>query len=151
MKRTPPVQETATSLQGEAMLTVPAGDFTIIAEDTTSDQHLRRSIPVPPVRASSQTIELTDANALKATPTTIASPAAQMSYPKAGNLSATERAEYNLRYGSRLLKSWTSIALLHEALPIGADLKVVDSPLGFGFQILASSTSVFNTLRMTTT
>jgi hypothetical protein len=149
MKRTPPVQETATSLQSEAMLTVPAGDFTIIAEDTTSDQHLRWSIPVPPVRASSQTIELTDANALRATPTTIASPAAQMSYPKAGNLSATERAEYDLRYGSRLLKSWTSTAALHEAIPAGDDLKVLDSPLGFGFQLQASSTSVFNTLRMT--
>lgn len=149
MKRTPPVQETATSLQGEAVLTVPTGNFTIIAEDTTTDQHLRWSIPVPPVRASSQAIELTDANALKATPTTIASPAAQVSYPKAGNLSATEREEYNLRYGSRLLKSWTSTALLHDAIPAGDDLEVVDSPLGFGFQLQASSTSVFNTLRMT--
>jgi hypothetical protein len=149
MKRTPPVQETATSLQGEAVLTVPAGDFTIIAEDTTTDQHLRWSIPVPHVRVPSQTIELTDANALRATPATIASPAAQMRFPKAGNLSATERADYSLRYGSRLLKSWTSIAVPHEAIPIGDDLKVVDSPLGFGFQLNASSTSVFNTLRMT--
>jgi hypothetical protein len=149
MKRTPPVQEATTSLQGEALLTVPAGDFTIIAEDTTTDQHLRWSIPVPSVHESSQTIELTDANALKATPTTIASPAAQVSYPKAADLSATERAEYNLRYGSRLLKSWASIALLHDAIPAGDDLDLLDSPLGFGFQIQAASTSVFNTLRMT--
>jgi hypothetical protein len=149
IKRTPPVQETATSLQGEALLTVPAGNFTIIAEDTTTDQHLRWSIPVPSVHESFQTIELTDANALKATPTTIASPAARMSYPKASDLSATERAEYNLRYGSRLLKSWASIALLHDAIPSGDDLDLLDSPLGFGFQIQASSTSVFNTLRMT--
>jgi hypothetical protein len=96
-----------------------------------------------------QTIELTDANALKATPTTIASPAAQIDFPKAGNLSATEHAEYNLRYGSRLLKSWTTTAVLHEAIQTGDDLEIVDSPLGFGFQLEAPSTNVFNTLRMT--
>jgi len=149
MKRTPPVQEAATSLQGEAMLTVPAGDFTIIAEDTTTDQHLRWRVPVPRVRASPETIELTDANALKAAPAAIAGPALQMSFPKAENLSPTERAEYNLRYGSRLLKSWTSAVVLHGAIPTGDDLDVVDSPLGLGFQLQASSTSVFNTLRMT--
>lgn len=149
MKRTPPVQETATSLQGEATLSVPLGDFTIIAEDTTTDQHLRWSIAVPRDRASSPTIELTDANALKATPTTIASAAAQPSYPKAASLSETERAEYNLRYGSRLLKSWTSASVLHDALPVGEDLELVDSQLGFAFQLAAESTSVFNTLRMT--
>jgi hypothetical protein len=149
MKRMPPVRETTTSLQGETVLTVPAGDFTIVAEDTTTDRRLRWSIPVPSVREPFHTMELTDANALKATPTTIASPAAQVSYPKAANLSATERAEYYLRYGSRLLKSWTSTAVIHEAIPAGDNLEVVDGPLGFGFQLQASSTSVFNTLRMT--
>jgi len=149
IKKTPPLQETATSLQGEAILTVPPGDFLIIAEDTTTDQHLRWSIPIPRDRASSPTIELTDANALKATPTTIASVAAQPTYPKAVGLSSTERAEYNLRYSSRLLKSWMSASVAHEALPSGDDLELVDSQLGFAFQLRAESTNVFNTLRMT--
>jgi hypothetical protein len=149
IKRTPPVQETSTSLQGEAALTVPPGDFTIIAEDTTTDQHLRWSIPVPRDRASPPTIELTDANALKATVTTIASAAPQPTYPKAAGLSETDRAEYNLRYGSRLLKSWASASLLRGALPVGDDLELLDSPMGFAFQLRAESTNVFNTLRMT--
>jgi hypothetical protein len=148
MKQTPPVQETATSLQGEAMLTIPPGDFTITAEDTTTDQHLRWNIPVPRNRASSSTIELTDGNALKATPTTIASAAAQPTYPKAAALSETDRAEYNLRYSSRLLKSW-SLACVAHSLPEGDQLELLDSPLGFAFQLRAASTDVFNTLRMT--
>jgi hypothetical protein len=147
--RTPPVQETTTSLQGEAILTVPPGEFAIVAEDTTTDQHLRWSIPVPRDRASAPTVELTDANALKATPTTIASAASQFTYPKAASLSETERAEYNLRYGSRLSKSWTSATVLHDAVPEGDDLDLLDSQLGFAFQVRAESTSVFNTLRMT--
>jgi hypothetical protein len=148
-KKSPPVQVTTTSLQGEAVLTVPAGSFTIFAEETTTDQHLRWSIPVPSKRQASQTIELTDANALKATPTTIASLAAQPSYPKATDLSPTDRAEYNLRYGSRLMKSWNSAATLHDAQAIGDELELSDTALGFGFQVQAVSTSVFNTLRMT--
>ena len=149
LKRTPPALQTATSLSGDVTLNVPGGAFAIIAEDTTTDQHLRWSILLTPENLAARTIELTDANALKATPTTIASPAAQVSYPKAKDLSGTDRAEYGLRYGSKLLNAWKTTAALHDAEITGDDLSLVDSQLGFAFEVRATSTSVFNTLRMT--
>lgn len=146
-KRYPALQQTTTSLQGEASITVPPIGGFLYAEDTTTDQHLRWAIPVSPKNLP-KVLELTDANALVATPNTVASAATSQEFPKASSLSDTDRAEYDLRYGSRLLKTWHTQALLHNASVTQAELQVSDTPLGFGFSLLATSGSVFNTLRM---
>lgn len=148
MKRTPPLQQASTSLQGEALVSVPASGAVLYAEDTTTDQHLRWTIPLV-FRNLPAMLELTDANALPATPSAVASIAAAQEYPKAANLSDTDKAEYDLRYGSRLLKSWRTEAVLHDASVVQDQLSLIDSPLGFAFSVRATSTDVFNTLRMT--
>ncbi len=83
-----------------------------------------------------------------ATPNTVASAATSQEFPKASSFSDTDRAEYNLRYGSRLLKTWHTQAILHDAIVTQEELQVSDTPFGFGFSLLATSGSVFNTLRM---
>jgi hypothetical protein len=147
VKRNAPLQQTTTSLQGEAFIMVPPAGGFLYAEDTTTDQHLRWTIVISPTKLP-KVLELTDANALVATPNTIASAATSQEFPKASALSDTDRAEYNLRYGSRLLKSWRTQASLHDASVGEAELGVADTPLGFGFSLMATSGSVFNTLRM---
>ncbi len=146
-KRNPALQQTTTSLQGEAFVTVPPVGGFLYAEDTTTDQHLRWAIQLSPKNLPKM-LELTDANALVATPNTVASAATSQEFPKASSFSDTDRAEYNLRYGSRLLKTWHTQAILHDAMVTQEELQVSDTPFGFGFSLLATSGSVFNTLRM---
>ncbi|MGC2745804.1 MAG: hypothetical protein WA672_21755, partial [Candidatus Angelobacter sp.] len=74
-KATPPVATSTTSLQGDTTFSLAAGSYAVYAEDTTTDHHYRWTVPIA-VRSQSQTIELTDANALKATAETVASASA---------------------------------------------------------------------------
>jgi hypothetical protein len=147
-KATPPLATATTSLQGDTIFSLAAGSYALYAEDTTTDHHYRWTVPIA-VRSQSQTIELTDANALKATAETVASASAQPSYPKASELNATQKAEYDLRYGSRLLGSWNRIcSSIGTRSHAEERLLLNDSPLGFGFVVMCTSDSVFNTLRM---
>ncbi|PSH02605.1 MAG: hypothetical protein CXZ00_16585 [Acidobacteria bacterium] len=69
-------------------------------------------------------------------------------YPKATDLTEDERAEYELRYGHRILKSWVLSATLHDVKVDSEELQVADTPLGFGFHVVGTSTVVFNNLRV---
>lgn len=147
-RATPPAASASTTLQGDVVLSLAAGTYAIFAEDTTTDHHYRWSLPIT-VRGQAQTLELTDANALKATADTVASASAQPSYPKASEMTATQKAEYDLRYGSRLLGSWNRVCSVGgNDSQAESRLRLTDSPLGFGFVVVCSSDSVFNTLRM---
>jgi hypothetical protein len=147
-RSTPPIATASTSLQGDTVISLSTGIYSLYAEDTTTDHHYRWALPIA-VRNQPQTVELTDANALKATAETMASASAQPSYPKATDLTATQKAEYDLRYGSRLLGSWSKVCSAGGARSHAEDrLLLNDSPLGFGFAVMCTSDNVFNTLRM---
>jgi hypothetical protein len=147
-KSTPPVATASTSLQGDTVMSLAVGTYALYAEDTTTDHHYRWALPIA-MRNQPQTVELTDANALKATAENVASASAQPSYPKASDLTTTQRAEYDLRYGSRLLGSWSKVCSASGTRAHSEDrLLLNDSPLGFGFAVMCTSDNVFNTLRM---
>jgi hypothetical protein len=146
-QRFPPLQQTSTSLQGEATLRVPPSGGFLYAEDTATDRHLRWAIPLN-WKTAPATLEITDANAIRATPEATASIASSKVFPKAEGMTSTDRAEYNLRYGSRLIKTWQTQARLHDASVSGDELLLSDTPFGFSFTVMATSDNVFNTLRM---
>lgn len=145
-KTTVPLQEAQTSLQGEAVISAAPGRYVLFAEDTTTPQHLRWRIAISPKPPAM--IELTDANAQKETVEAMAEAVEKPKITKAGELTDVDRAELNLRYGSRLVSSWQTNAVLHDARSTVDDLEFEDSPNGFAFRVRAASTSVFNTLRM---
>jgi hypothetical protein len=95
-----------------------------------------------------QVLELTDANAQQLAPNAIASATVSRNYPTAKEMSNTDQAEYKLRYGSRLLKTWQTVTVLHDAKASGGELALEDTPFGFGLAVMATSDNVFNTLRM---
>jgi uncharacterized protein GlcG (DUF336 family) len=143
----PSLQQVTTSLQGQATILVPQTGGVLYAEDVTTDRHLRWEIAVVPAHLP-KVLELTDANALVATPQEAASAAATPVFPHAATLSAMQLDEYDLRYGSRLLKTWRLVALSHDATVVQDQLAVTDSPLGFAFSVSSVSDNVYNTLRM---
>lgn len=143
-----PVASGQTSLQGDFTATVVTGNYYLYAEDTTTDRRYRWMQPLR-VATSVPIVELTDANALKSIATSFASTATAVKFPNAKDLTSDERDEYELRYGHRLLKSWSSSAVLHEVLPDAESFMIEDTPLGFGFHVKGRSTVVFNNLRMT--
>lgn len=146
-KKFPPLQQASTSLQGEALIEVPAAGAFLYAEETTTDKHLRWVMSLD-LKIIPQTLELTDANAQQLAPNAIASATASRTYPAAKEMSKTDQAEYSLRYGSRLIKTWQTVTTLHDAKASGSELALEDTPLGFGFSVIATSDNVFNTLRM---
>jgi hypothetical protein len=142
-----PITTGQTSLQGDFSVSVPGGSYALYAEDTTTERRFRWMMPIK-AAPSMATIELTDANALKGPAVAFASASTSAAYPMARELTEDERAEYDLRYGHRILKSWAHAAILHDVTANSEELYVEDTPLGFGFHVLGTSTVVFNNLRV---
>jgi hypothetical protein len=143
----PPLAIGKTSLQGELTVPLRMRSGVVYAEDTTTDRHYRWVVPVE-IRSPLQVVELDESNAIKSTVETAVTSAKQNVFPKTAQLSETERAEYSLRYGHELSKQWKLRSLLGSATPLSEDLQLSDTPLGFCFHFGASSTVVFNTLRV---
>jgi hypothetical protein len=141
----PTLLQAVTSLSGEASVGIPADAAFLYAEDTASDRHLSWKISLG--KRPIGKLELTSDNAMNASALSTGLTARQSSFPSASSLSALDKDEYEVRYGSRLAKTWT------EAVPadisISDRLSVVDSPVGFAFQQIGLSTTTYNTLRMT--
>jgi hypothetical protein len=144
-----PLQETTTSLQGQATITVPSSGGILYAEDMTTDRHLKWAVPILGGRVP-KTLELTDSNAIPVTPkgSTAVAKSAESVFPTAKSLTDEQRDEYHLRYGTRLMRSWELQSAAHSLTSSQHKLILDDTPMGFGFVVIGGSTDVFNTLRM---
>jgi hypothetical protein len=144
-----PLQETTTSLQGQATITVPSTGGILYAEDMTTDRHLKWAVPILGGKVP-KTLELTDSNAIPVTPkgSTAVAKSAAKAFPTAKSLTDEQRDEYHLRYGTRLMRSWELQSAAHSLTSSQHKLILDDTPMGFGFVVIGGSTDVFNTLRM---
>jgi len=144
-----PLQETTTSLQGQATITVPSTVGILYAEDMTTDRHLKWAVPILGGKVP-KTLELTDSNAIPVTPkgSTAVAKSTAKAFPTAKSLTDEQRDEYHLRYGTRLMRSWELQSAAHSLTSSQHKLILDDTPMGFGFVVIGGSTDVFNTLRM---
>ncbi len=143
----PAIQQVITSLQGETEISISSPGGVIYAEDVTTDRHMRWTIPVS-FKTVPKVLELTNSNSIPSAPNSFASASDKKDFPKASTLAETELDEYNIRYGSRILKTWGLVSIAHEAHPESPRLGIIDSQLGFAFAVKATSENVFNTLRV---
>lgn len=143
-----PVVTGQTSLQGEFVTSLASGPYLVYAEDVTTDRRYHWAIPIRTTASETFKLELTDANAVKTPASTFATASSKSVYPTAASLSPDERAEYRLRYGHRLMKSWERAARLNDVVPNSELFSAEDTPLGFGFAVSGRSTVVFNSLRI---